>query len=83
MSEPSLSDLDKGQAVIVERLAHMERDVDFKHNQNRNSIHAINDQLQKLTNEVWMIKVKIVGYASGAGVLTGILIKLVDHLWKT
>ncbi len=82
MGDVTLADLDKGQAVIGERISSMKADIDNKHKQNRDSIHSINGRLDILTNQMWLLKLKIVGYTSGAGVLTGVLLKLLDHFWK-
>jgi hypothetical protein len=83
VTEPDIFNIARGQDVLTERVDNLKDDLNSKHKQNRDSIHGINNRIETLTSEIWMLKIKIVGYASGAGVLTAVLVKIIDHLWKS
>jgi hypothetical protein len=83
---PTIAGLDKGQAVILERIDNMKKDIDDKHKQNRSSIHSLHGMLQTIQDDVWNLKVKIAVYSSVAGVITTIVTALVkigfEHFFK-
>lgn len=71
-------------AVLVERVQNLKDDLDSKHTQNRKDIHLMRSEIQALSNQIWLIKLKLAAYAGvgglvGAGGITG-LIKLIEHL---
>lgn len=70
-------------AVIVERVNNLKEDLDEKHLQNRQDIHKMRSDIQVLSQQIWLVKLKIAGYAAGGGVLTGVVLKIVDHFWKS
>jgi hypothetical protein len=72
-AQPSVASLDKGQAVILERIINMKDDINTKHEQNRSSIHSINNWLQIIQDDVWKLKIKIAVYSAVAGVITTII----------
>lgn len=76
----TLADLDKGQAVILNKLENIVKDVDSKHTQNRSSIHDIREELHKAVDEIWKLKIKIAGYAAIAGVITSVAIHYAEKL---
>ena len=68
MSEKvTLATLDKGQAVILNRIENIQRDVETKHKQNRDSIHTINANVQHCIDDIWNLKIKIAGYSALGG----------------
>lgn len=68
--------------VLVERVENLKGSLEEKHGQNRRDIHAMRNDMQTLAHEVWLIKIKITAYATGAGILTAIALKALDHIWK-
>jgi hypothetical protein len=60
---PTIASLDKGQAVIIERIEHLKNTQTENHKQNRGSIHAANGKLERIENEIWLLKIKVAGYA--------------------
>lgn len=44
-------------------------DVDEKHRQNRSDVHKIYGELQKLNDQIWLLKLKIAGYAGGGSAI--------------
>jgi hypothetical protein len=67
-------------AVLVERIENLVKSLDDKHGQNRKDIHQMKNDIQQLTNQIWLIKIKLAAYAaSGAGAGVGI-IELVKYL---
>ena len=70
-------------AVIVERVNNLKEDLDEKHDQNTRAIHAMRNDIQNLSQQIWLVKLKIAGYAAGGGVITGIVLKFIEHFWKT
>ena len=42
----TLATLDKGQAVILNQIENIQKDVETKHRQNRDSIHTLNASVQ-------------------------------------
>jgi len=63
---PTIASLAETQATILERLNNTRGDVESKHKQNRSDIHAMRNDIQDLTHEIWMLKLKVAGY-SGLG----------------
>lgn len=83
MSEKvTLNTLDKGQAVLLERLTNIQTDVELKHAQNRGSIHHLNTMVQHCIDDIWKLKLKIAGYSALAGVATSVAIHYVEKLLK-
>lgn len=80
--EVSLIDLKVGQAVTLERLDNMQRDVNEKHEQNRNSIHDMRAVLQKVVDDIWKLKLKLAGYAAVGGAIAASVAKLIEHVLK-
>jgi hypothetical protein len=76
-AQPSVASLDKGQAVILERIINMKDDINTKHEQNRSSIHSINNRLQIIQDSVWKLKIKIAAYSAVAGVITTIITSII------
>lgn len=76
----TLNTLDKGQALILQRLDHIEEDVDSKHKQNRATLHIHANLLQKIGDDVWKLKLKIAGYAALGGMLSSVASHLIEKL---
>jgi len=68
--------------VLGERVSNLKSDLDTKHTQNRRDIHLLRNSVEELNQQIWLLKVKIAGYSSAAGILTAVFIKLLDHIWK-
>jgi hypothetical protein len=64
--------------VLVERVDNLQADV----TEMRSTLHGHTKDIKHLTEDIWKVKIKISGYAAGAGVLTSVLLKLLDHIWK-
>jgi hypothetical protein len=72
-------------AVLVERVENLTHKLEEKHQQNRKDIHKMQNDIQALTNQIWLIKIKLAGFAAaGAGGAVGVaeLIKWLVHIWK-
>jgi hypothetical protein len=76
-AQPSVASLDKGQAVILERIVNMKDDINTKHEQNRSSIHSINNRLQIIQDRLWTLKIKIAVYSAVAGIFTTIITSII------
>jgi hypothetical protein len=76
-AQPSVASLDKGQAVILERIVNMKDDINTKHEQNRSSIHSINNRLQIIQDGLWKLKIRIAVYSAVAGVFTTIITSII------
>lgn len=78
----SLVDLAVGQAVLTEKIAQLRLDSSEKHIQNRRDIHRITNGLQDVSDKVWKLQLKIVGFSTLGGVvatIVGEIIKAVIH----
>lgn len=72
-------------AVLAERIHNLSRNLDEKHIQNRRDIHKMQNDIQTLTNQVWLIKLKLAGFSalgSAAGVAVVKLVEFIHHGWK-
>lgn len=56
--------------VLVERIDNLKVDLNEKHNQNRNSIHKLNGEVSRLNDQIWLLKLKIAGWAGGGSALS-------------
>lgn len=56
--------------VLEERLKYLKEDLHGKHQQNRNDIHAVKGELEKLNNQIWLLKLKIAGWAGGGSAVS-------------
>lgn len=54
----------------------------LNHEQNRSSIHELRNTLQTLVDKVTGLEIKNARWSLGAGVLTGIALKMIDHFMK-
>jgi hypothetical protein len=72
--------------VLIERIENLKLTLDEKHTQNRKDIHLLRNDVQSLTNQIWLIKLKLAAYAAGGSVLGGSvatgIIKLIEHFAK-
>lgn len=60
--------------VLVERIDNLKVDLNEKHHQNRNSIHKLNGEVERLNTQIWLLKLKIAGWAGGGSAISvGIL----------
>jgi hypothetical protein len=73
----SLVGLYSGQEVIKEQIKNLNKDLEVKHQQNRSSIHDLRSDLQDVCNEVWKLKIKIVGLSVIAGIVTTVITSLI------
>jgi hypothetical protein len=78
MPPHTIASLGEGQAVIVERVANLNKDIDVKHRQNRADIHRLGNGLQEACDEIWKLKVRMAVYSALAGIVTTVIVKLVD-----
>jgi hypothetical protein len=72
-------------AVLVERIDNLARLLEEKHTQNRKDIHIMRSDIQSLTNQIWLIKLKLAAFAAagaGVGVGTVDLIKWIHNVLK-
>ncbi len=61
------------------------RDLNAKHKENRRSIHDIRSSQQEIVDALHMLDLKFAkftGYAVGAGAMVGLILKLLDHIWR-
>ena len=65
--------------VLAERVNNLQAEVAGM----KTDIHEIKSDVKHIATDLWKVKIKISSYAAGAGVLTGVLLKLLDHIWKT
>ena len=80
--EVSLVDLKVGQAVLNEKINQLRLDSTDKHTQNRRDIHSIKNGMQDLSDKVWRLQLKIVGFSTLGGVIAtivGEIIKAIIH----
>jgi hypothetical protein len=67
-------------AVLVERIENLRDSLEEKHKQNRGDIHKMENEIQALTNQIWLIKLKLAGF-SAAGASAGVgLVELIKYL---
>ena len=79
MSPPvSTATLYAEQQVLAVQLRNTQADV----TEMKRELHVHTKEIKHLTEDLWKVKIKISGYAAGAGVLTSILLKVLDHIWK-
>jgi hypothetical protein len=78
MAPHTLNSLGEGQAVIIERVSNLTKEQDEKHKQNRKDIHNLYNELQTICDEVWKLKIKMAIYSTVAGIVTTVIVKLVD-----
>lgn len=57
-------------------------DLDSKHSQNRKDIHDIRGAMQVLVDLVTGLRIQNARWSVGAGILTAILLKVIDHIAK-
>ena len=72
--------------VLSERISNLSVNLNEKHSQNRRDVHTMRNDIQLLSQQVWLIKLKLAAYAAGGsaiggGTVVGI-IKLIQHLAK-
>lgn len=67
-------------AVLEERVKSLREDLQSKHQQNRGDIHKIKDELQTLNEQIWLLKLKIAGYAGGGSAIAVALEQLIKWL---
>lgn len=67
-------------AVLEERVSNMMLSLEYKHIENKNSMDATAKELKELQKAVWMLKIKIAGYAAGGGVLAQLVSSGVKQL---
>lgn len=88
MSPPvTLGTLHSGQQVMIERVENLKTDLNTKHSQNRRDIHDIKNEVQEVKDQIWMLKLKLAAYAAGGsiggGSIAAIIIKVIEHYWKS
>lgn len=88
MSPPvTMNTLHAGQQVMIERVENLKSDLNTKHSQNRKDIHDIKGEVEDVKNQIWMLKLKLAAYAAGGsiggGSIAAVIIKIVEHYWKT
>lgn len=88
MSPPvTLGTLHAGQQVMIERVENLKSDLNTKHSQNRKDIHDIRSEVQEVQQQIWMLKLKLAAYAAGGsiggGSIAAVIIKVMEHYWKS
>lgn len=78
----SLVDLKVGQAVMLERIDNMQKDVNTKHEENQRDKHKFRNDIQNIANDVWKLKIKIAGYSAVGGAIAAVIGKLIEHALK-
>lgn len=82
----TLSSLYAEVQVLAERINNLTASLNEKHSQNRRDNHTMRNDIQLLSNQIWLIKLKLAAYAAGGSALGGGtvvgLIKLIQHLAK-
>lgn len=68
--------------ILNERVEHLRRDLDDKHEQNRKDIHSLRNGQEHIVNSIWLIKVKLALWSGAGGAITAITLHLVDKYWK-
>jgi hypothetical protein len=77
--------LDRRVAGVEGGMLGIRRDLNAKHRENRRSIHDIRSSQQDIVDALHMLDLKFAkftGYAVGAGAVVGLILKLLDHIWK-
>lgn len=69
-------------ATLKAGQTNLSRDLDDKHSQNRKDIHDIRGAMQTLVDIVTNLRIQNARWSVGAGILTAILMKVIDHLIK-
>jgi len=69
-------------ALILQEQKNVRADVSEKHAQNRKDIHALYNLTQDVIDKITNIRISNARWNIGAGIITAIVIKIVDHLIK-
>lgn len=80
-------------ATLPSELSSMKADLAAKHAQNRNDIHNFREALQEITDKFFLkldaltekvteLRVNNARWSLGAGILTAVAIKTIDHFVK-
>lgn len=72
----SVGKLEAGQASIMHDLGN-------KHQQNRKDIHDIRGAVQALVDMVTSLRIQNARWSVGAGILTAVALKVIDHFFKS
>lgn len=83
MSPPvSTATLQAQHDVLVERVGHIQKDLDAFKITSQEEIHELKAGMRALWKEVTRIEIKIAGWGVASGIITGVALKILDHLWK-
>jgi hypothetical protein len=69
-------------AVLEARIAATQKELDEHKTFTSNEIHELKASVRSLWKEVTRIEIKIAGWGVASGVITGVALKILDHLWK-
>jgi len=83
MSPPvSTATLQAQHEVLVERVANVQKELADQKEYTHNEVTELKANMRSLWKEVTRIEIKIAGWGVASGVITGIALKILDHLWK-
>lgn len=80
--EISIVDLYANQKVMIQRMDSQEDIQKENHKENRAAIHSTRNEMQKISNEVWKLKIKIAGYSAVGGAIAAVVGHLIDKAMK-
>jgi len=69
-------------AVLEARIVATQKELDEHKAFTHSEIHELKANVRSLWKEVTRIEIKIAGWGVASGVITGIALKILDHLWK-
>ena len=69
-------------AVLEARIAATQKELDEHKHYTSSEIHELKANVRSLWKEVTRIEIKIAGWGVASGVITGVALKILDHLWK-
>jgi uncharacterized small protein (DUF1192 family) len=65
--------------VLDERVSNLQAEVAGM----KTDITKVKSDVKEIATDLWNVRVRISAWAAGAGVLTSVLLKVMDHFWKT
>jgi hypothetical protein len=80
--EVSLVDLAIGQAVLNEKLSNLKQETTEKHIENKKDFRILKTELERNSKELLTLKIKLASYSAAGGVVTAVVLRILDHYWK-
>lgn len=80
--EISLIDLYANQKVMISRQDSVEKTTASNHTENQKVQNKLSEDILKVANEVWKLKIKIAGYSAVGGAIAAIIGHLIDKALK-